>query len=205
MTERGTDRSMNIQPLSRAAAAVKEKHEYLLLGCFMMRLFVNERLCDSAMLRFPETFTHLYIFISCQTEFSKSQYTKTAIISTLPLSLPSPPKLYILSHTSTMCRFGYTQYKPCGCELYLAQDTQFCVIPAGWFPTVVIRRTEELGDLDFYYRRQRFVTVAKNSKTKFHWLSCKDHKCTRNGVLERGAKDPCPVWYLSYLLLPFYS
>lgn len=91
-----------------------------------------------------------------------------------------------------MCRFEYLEYKPCGCEVYEPRDARLCLAHHFW-PTVVIRRTEQLGDLDFFYRGKRFVTAKKGSKVKFPWLSHKEQKYTRVAVFERGARDPCPV------------
>ena len=99
-----------------------------------------------------------------------------------------------------MCRFEYREYKPCGCEVYEPQDARFCVSTNFW-PTVVIRRTEQLGDIDFFYQRKRYVTAKKGCKVKFPWLH-KEQKYTRYGVFERGARDPCPVPHLFLYLTP---
>ena len=91
-----------------------------------------------------------------------------------------------------MCRFEYDQIKPCGCEFYPGSGVRFCLTRM-WLPTVVIRRTDQTGDLDFVYRGQRFITATKNRKNQFHWLPCQDHTYVRYKVVER-ADEGCP-WH----------
>lgn len=57
----------------------------------------------------------------------------------------------------------------------------------------MIRRTDELGDLDFHYRGKRYVTVDKKRKNQFSWLPCKEHTYVRRQKLEQSVEG-CP-WH----------
>lgn len=99
----------------------------------------------------------------------------------------------ILGKTITMCRFEYDQIKPCGCELYPREGVIKMCVSGYWWPTVVIRRTDGLPDLDFHYQGKLYITVDKKRKNQFSWLPCKEHTYTRRNKVEQSVVG-CP-WH----------
>ena len=122
-------------------------------------------------------------------------------LSPKTLKHSASPAAYLLSHTSDMCKFIYQETQPCGCRLYHGnKDVQFCPTEtktggdsSGMLTTVLIRRTDELGDFDSCSQGIRFMTVPKDGNFQFKWLYCQkqDHVL---GKTTQRAEHGCP-WH----------